>query len=260
MRQDSTSRRLLSPVAAVLASLLTFSVAFADPPPSLAEPVPTDSPQFSENLDFRGLEVPDRVRWVRQWRTAYDVSSDVRRALVSAALEDDCEAVRYEAVVTLWWLLAENGAGVGVAVPTQTICDTRPRRLLGRVLSRMFGITPRSRRCFRCASPPVASGGLPPAVTTQCCDAKTRNALSAIATGCDLHGSLCEPSPRVRAAAAAALALCERAGPCALTSPTVPPHGKSQDPGKHGRDRPDGFKIEEPPPHSGGFEPLAFVD
>lgn len=258
MKHGLTSPRPPVQVAAFLASCLTVSVAWADPPAGVVEPVNPDGPHFLEDVNSPCLESADRLRWIRQWRSAENVPADVRQSLASIALEDGCEAVRYEAVMALWQGLARDGNGGGPTAPTQTVCYTKPRGLLGRMFSRLFGVSCRSRHCVSCPPTAATSVGGDLSSAASCCDAMVRDALAAIADDCDAYGGHCESSPRVRAAAAEALALCNRAGVC-IPTPSVTPSPR-QHPGSGEQERPDGFKIEEPPPHSGGFEPLASAD
>ncbi|HEX6986782.1 MAG TPA: hypothetical protein VF170_15495 [Planctomycetaceae bacterium] len=87
------------------------------------------------------------------------------------------------------------------------------------------------------------------------CDPAMLASLTAIANGRDDAGRSLEPSPRVRAAAAAVLSLCRNARPPGTSRPAneplVPPLPKE------GGFSPEEPEIEEPPPGSWGFEPLA---
>lgn len=213
----------------------------------------------ADHSEALGLDVRSRIALARRLAVSHTVAfPDIREALVTMALNDASEPVRYEAVLALQMALVRHAEGPGPvsaqccrSVPTRAGCLLRPQGLIRRLLSRVFG-SHRDRSVIALTTEPVAFSDS--RVDRPPCDLATRDALSVIVNGCDEQGRFREPSPRVRTAAAAALSLCG-------TEPNAMPDSDGVPPLPSG-ERGDGAKepeIEEPPAESLGFEPLAAI-
>ena len=247
MKRTAARTWLCIPVAIVAATGLLIPTATAATPAGEASSGGTIEGSRQAAIDLSsGQSAAPAVRPDGHCNGRFD---DLARCdwetLVDIAQADSCEAARYEAVMAI-------GRRLNYEPECRAALVCRPcarRGLLRRTLSRLFGIERRSVQYVYVLNDRAANASGEPA----CCNREMQEALSNIATGVSRDGQPLEPSPRVRQAAVAVLAVCERIGVC--DEDGLPPRPKGT-PG-HNPVPSESFEIEEPPPGSAGFEPLA---
>ena len=204
---------------------------------------PIDTPKgLAADIKAKEVDVPNRIAAAQYLGTLDCVAfPEARQMLLAMAQEDPFEPVRYEAVMALRVMLmrgmdnpdrAAHIAGCGcekckdrekqikkIAKETKKnahhakvkeACPKNPCELVHKTLPLIIHAPCKlvEKIKLRCQTK-VPAEALRYDWCKGCCDAETLNALAKIANDLDEQGCPLEPSPRVRAAAADALLLCD---------------------------------------------------